>query len=191
MVVFEEISYAKTAIPERTLIRFFHGPPSRHKAKDIAGLPGRTTLLVLFAAAARTEIIAARLCRCSAESRRRRPLAGYQSRKWCAAIQEETLHSGAEIVETRFPVRRSNEPVLGTAAVTHSQRFAFQTEAREGVPLCRAEISLRLALQQLAERRLPDIAQPVLGVDKMVARKEIAVLFEHRNLTAGFTENTQ
>ena len=104
---------------------------------------------------------------------------------------EERLQSGTEIVETRLAVRRADKPILGTASVAHGQHFTVPAELRKGVPLRIPEVPLRLALQQMAKWRFADIAHPVFAVDEVVARKEVAVVFEHRNLAAGFTEDTQ
>jgi hypothetical protein len=155
------------------------------------GLPGRAALLILPAAAAGAQIIAASFYRCGAESRGRLPLLRYLPRKWLTAVQEETLQSSTEVVEARIAIGCLNETVFGAATVAHSQHFALPAITREGVALGCAEIPLHFALQQLVERRLPDIAQPVVAVDEVVARKEIAVVFEYRDLAASLAEDTQ
>ena len=105
------------------------------------------------------------------------------------AVQEEALQSRAQVVEARFALRRPDETVLGASAVAHGQHFAFAAVTRQGVPLGLAEIPLRRAFQQLAERRLADVAQAVFAVDVVVAREKVAVVFDNRDLAAGFAEN--
>ena len=148
-------------------------------------------LFVLEAAAARAGVIAAGFGRCLAESGRRFGLPGRQLGERFTGVHEETLEPGTKVVETRLAIGCFYEAVLGTAAVAHGQDFTCPAITRKGAPLCFSETSLRLAIQQLIERRFADVAQEVIEVNKVIARKEIAVVFEYGNLTACFAEYTQ
>ena len=158
--------------------------------KDAAGLSCPAALLKLSAAAARAGIIAAGPRRPWVEGRRRFAPPGCQSCKRFARVEEETLHPGTEIVEPRLAIRCIDEAILGAAAIAHGQNFAFPAIPRKGAALCFSETSLRFAIQQATERCFAYVAQPVIPVDKVIAREKIAVVFQYRNLAAGFTEHT-
>jgi hypothetical protein len=106
-------------------------------------------------------------------------------------MQEETLQSRTEVIETGFAIRGLNEAVLGAAAVAHRENFAFPAITRKGAALCFSETSLRLAIQQLIKRRFVDAAQSVVAINEVIAREKIAIMLKYRNLTAGFAEYTQ
>ena len=86
-------------------------------------------------------------------------------------MQEETLQSRAEIVESWIAIRRPDKAVLWAASITHGQHLALAAVTGKGIPLCFAEVSLCLAFQQLTQRRLADISQPVLAVHEVIAGK--------------------
>ena len=60
-------------------------------------------------------------------------------------VVEERLEAGAEVVEAGIAVGRSDEAVLGAAAVAGEADVAVEAELRQGVALVEPELPLLLA----------------------------------------------
>lgn len=97
--------------------------------------------------------------------------------------------AGAEIVEPRLSVRRESETILGTLAVAGEEVRARQTLLRKRSALALAKGSLRLPVNHLDQRRGADVAKQVLREDKVVARVDVAVLFESQSVAASLRKD--
>lgn len=99
-------------------------------------------------------------------------------------VVEECMVAGTEIVEPRLAVRRESETILGALAVAGEEIRARQTLLRQRSTLALAKGSLPLPVNHLDQRRGADVAKQVLREDKVVARVDVAVLFECQGVAA-------
>lgn len=108
-----------------------------------------------------------------------------------AAVSEKTLVACTQVVQSRFAIRRLDEAVLRASAVAHGSDLTLQTISGECIQFCLPECSLFRTIQQFGQRSLNDISEMMFCIDKMIAREEIAIVFDNRNVTASRTENAQ
>ena len=104
---------------------------------------------------------------------------------------KETLIAGAEVAQGFFAVRCSKESVLRASAIAHCQDFASLARERQPIQLGLSEGSLRSAFEQFNEWSFPNIPEPVLNVDKMIAGKEVSVMFDNGNIPADLPKYTE
>ncbi len=97
---------------------------------------------------------------------------------------EETLVCLAEVVQARLAIGRAAEAVLGAPAVAGKQPLALAALRREAVAFSPSESPLPLAIHHRRDTLLPDIAQAILGEDKMVAAVHIAIVLNHGAVAA-------
>ena len=102
---------------------------------------------------------------------------------------EETFITRAEVIQAFFAVRSPQETVLRASAITHRQNIADPAEVGQFIQLGLSEGSLQWALKQFNERSLTDIPETVFKVDKVIAGKEVPVMFNDRNIPAGRPKN--
>jgi len=99
-------------------------------------------------------------------------------------VREEPLEPGAQVVESRLAVRRPQQPVLRTLAPAVGQEFAATAECGQRLRLGIAEAHLAGREHHVAERRLLDVTEPVLGIDVVIAGIDAAVVLERDALAA-------
>ena len=104
-------------------------------------------------------------------------------------VVEERLEPGAQVVQPRLTIRRHDEAILRTFAVTGEAHVAFPAVTRQRIPLVLAEFELLGRGHQLDHVSCPDVAQQVVGLDKVVARVQIAVVLDGQPRAAGLVED--
>ena len=81
------------------------------------------------------------------------------------------------------------DAVFGTFAMAESEPLASLTTRGERVALIGSKGAKPMTQNHGDERRVDDIAKPMVGVREMIAGEEIAVMFHDRRMTAGISEN--
>ena len=107
------------------------------------------------------------------------------------AVGKEAFIAGTEVVETCFTVWGLDDAIFRASPVAHSPDVAFSTIPRQRSALGLSKGVLRRAFEQFEERGFTDIAQAMLRGDKVIARIEIPVVFDDRDIPAGGPKNTQ
>ena len=105
-------------------------------------------------------------------------------------MMEEVFESCAKVVQTRIAVRCGDKAILGTFAVTGEAHIAIQAVLRQRIQLVLAKFDLLWRSHQLDHVLVLDIAQKIVGFDKMVARVEIAIVFDGQARAAGLVKDT-
>ena len=98
---------------------------------------------------------------------------------------EEGLVAFAEIVEPVLAVGRREEAVARAFAVAGEQHRALAAGSRERIVFRVAEPALLLAEHEVAERRLPHVADEVARLDEVVAGIDVAVVLHDERGAAG------
>ena len=93
-------------------------------------------------------------------------------------MREEQLVSGTQVVQAFLSIRRANESMFRAFAMTGKADVTFAAVARQGVKLVLAEGGLRGAIHHTAQTLAQNIAQLIFGIDKMVTRIEVPVMFQ-------------
>ncbi len=75
--------------------------------------------------------------------------------------------------------------------MAHVQNLARLTVAGQGIQFRLPERPLRSTFQKVNQWSLLNIPQPMLRVDEVVARKEVSVMFNHGNISAGLPKDTE
>ena len=91
---------------------------------------------------------------------------------------EEGFVTGTEKVQARFSIRSLNKPVAGTLAVAGELHLALPAVLGQRVLLVLAELPLFIQPDKLHQSLLADVAEKKLWFDKMIARIEIAIMFQ-------------
>ena len=100
-------------------------------------------------------------------------------------VGEEFAVAGAEGVQAGLAGFRAVETVLGAFAVAEVQVLAGAAFARQAIALGDAEPDHRVGLHHFRDAVLADVAQQVLGVNKVITGIEVAVVLEDGVLAAG------
>lgn len=106
-------------------------------------------------------------------------------------MTEEKLVARAEIVKTDFTFGGLHESVPGTLTVTGKQNIARATTFRQAAALMSAELLLGGRANQGRHRLLENVAQPVFRPHEVVARVEIAVVFDGQRRSARVAEDAK
>jgi hypothetical protein len=104
-------------------------------------------------------------------------------------VLEEGFVTGTKIVQPRFSIGRLNKPVTGTFTIAGKLYFALQAVLRQGVLLRVSELSLLVRRDQLYQVLFFDIAQKKVWLDKMIARIQVAVMFQRQGIATGLGED--
>ena len=99
----------------------------------------------------------------------------------------------AQVIESRIAISIANEAILGTLSMTGKLIAAFPALARKGAMLDVAELLLFRTIEHFGERLLANVAEFILGKDKMIARIDVSVVFHHSGMStiAGKDTNTR
>ena len=108
----------------------------------------------------------------------------------CLCVGEELTVAGTEVVLTLTCFSCGNKPVLRALTVADEQMAASTALVGQKLRLVVTKLLLALAVGQLQERCLTDVAQQVVGSDKMVATIDVAVVFDTQGLAAGGGKRT-
>src|SRR5262249_17478036 len=170
---------------------------------DSSWLVSATTLFVFLAAHARARIISSR-----------RPLIGtaevslstpfhdigwssfltelfrHESHEW-VDVFEENLIALAEIIQAFLPIWRAKEAMFGTFSIAGKTIIAFAAISRQRIVLVLAELPLLARVDQRAQRILDDVAEFVLRINVVIARIEIAVVFNRQRRTTSLTKDAE
>ena len=92
---------------------------------------------------------------------------------------EELAVAGTEIIVSRIAVDIAHKTILWALAVAGKQKSALTALARKSSGLQFSEVALTVAVHQARERLLAYVAQTIFGIDKVVARIDIAVKLHH------------
>lgn len=84
-------------------------------------------------------------------------------------VLEEQPEPRTQVVQPVFAARCAEETMLRTAPVASEPNFALAAVTGKGVPLLQAKPALLTGTSQGFQRPDQDIAQPVLGIDKVIA----------------------
>ena len=107
------------------------------------------------------------------------------------AVSEKALIACTEVVQSRFAIRRPKDPVLRAPSMAQEKDLACLTVAGQRIEFGLTECPLSRALQKVSQRSLSNIPQSVLRVDEVIARKEVAVVFDDRDIAAGLPKDTE
>ena len=88
--------------------------------------------------------------------------------------------STTECRQTSISVFGAVETMFRTLAVTDIGKLAGETSVRKCITFFKTELILLLRCGHLPERALRYIADKIFGVDKMVTRIDITIMFYHR-----------
>ena len=95
---------------------------------------------------------------------------------------KELAVAGTEIVQPRFSVFVADEAVLRALPVTGEEEAALTALTGQRVVLQPCEGLLFVAIHEACQRLLADISQPVLGIDEVVARIDVATRLHHSRM---------
>jgi hypothetical protein len=156
--------------------------------------------LVLLAAAAGTGIVAAysgislsargRSGRCFRSLSLPVPEGGEFCKKR-PAVAKEAFVAGTKIVQPCFTIRCPENANLWASSVTEREDLTVQAIPGQSVPFGLAECPLRRPFDEIDEPSLTDIPKKVLFVHEVITGKKISTVFDHRDITAGFFEDTE
>lgn len=118
------------------------------------------------------------------------PLSGHFGNKGLAQ-GEKTLVARTQIVQSLLAVRCPDETILRAPSVAHCPDLTGPAVAGQCFLLGLSECSLGRTFEKLNQRDFPDIPEAVFIIDEVVARKDIPVMFDNRNIAAGRPEDTQ
>ena len=107
------------------------------------------------------------------------------------AVSEKTSIACTKIIEPCFPIRRPEDAIFRASPIAHGLDLASPAATGQSVLFALPEGPLYRTLDEANERSLPNIAQVMFSVNEMITRKEITIMFDHRNVTASFPKNTQ
>ena len=105
-------------------------------------------------------------------------------------MPEELPVARTEVVQSRFPLRGNREAMLGATTPAGVQHVALATEAGQGSLLVRSKSFRHRPFDHLPDTAIEHIAQPVFGVDIVVAGEERAVVFQSHGAAALLCEDT-
>ena len=95
-------------------------------------------------------------------------------------MREEHQVTSAEIIQTRLSIRSQSESVFWTFAPACKENRAILTVFRELIPLYQVQNCLCLPLLTSSISGISCILpEQVIAVDKMIARVDIAIMFDH------------
>ena len=106
-------------------------------------------------------------------------------------MAEEHLVSLAQHIHIWLTVLRVAETVLGALAVAQEIVVASLALQRQGITLVASEALLVFTAVHVGKLTGHDIAEAVLGIDEMVTRVDIAIVFDDHAIAADLAEGTQ
>ena len=104
---------------------------------------------------------------------------------------KEVLVPGAKVIQPILSCCGLRKAMLGTLAIAGESYVALLAIGRKSRSLGSAETSLLLRCNQRSHGALHDVAEPVLGINKVVALVEIAIVFNRERPPALGSEDTQ
>jgi len=104
-------------------------------------------------------------------------------------VVEEILVPGTEVVEPRLAIGGGEEAILGASSMTGEAHITVLAVERQRVALIGPELALLRRGHQLQHMFLTDVAQQIVGLDKMITGVEIAIVLHGQRVAAGFIEN--
>jgi len=104
---------------------------------------------------------------------------------------EETFVAGTEVVEIPCAAGRGHKPVLGATPIAEGKDFAGFAREGQTIELILPESPLPGTFEKLGEGSITDIAEPIALMHKVIATKDISVVFDHGNIPACLPENAE
>ena len=92
-------------------------------------------------------------------------------------MSEKGLETVAEVIQTRFAVGSHSEAVLGATAVAGKSDVTFLAHGWQSGLFVTAKSDLLRCRDEVNQRGLVDVAKFVIGLNEMVTRIKIAVMF--------------
>ena len=96
---------------------------------------------------------------------------------------EETVVALAQVIETGVTVSIEDEAILGTLSMTGKFIAAFFALTGQGTVLDVAELLLFGPIEHLGESLATNVAEFILGKDKMIARIDVSIVFHHAGMS--------
>lgn len=93
-------------------------------------------------------------------------------------MSEKGLESVTEMIQSRFAVGSRSKAVLGTTAIAGKSDITFLAHGRQGGLFIATKSDLLRCGDEVNQRGLVDVAEFVIGLNEMVARIKIAVMFK-------------
>jgi hypothetical protein len=103
-------------------------------------------------------------------------------------MTEEHFVTLAEDIHIRFSIACISKTVLWTLTMAKEIVIAALAFKREGIAFVASEELLLTTAVHIGKTGIPYIAQTILGIDKVVTRIHIAIMFNDKSVTAHFTE---
>ena len=97
---------------------------------------------------------------------------------------KKSLVAFAQVIQPRLAIWRSQESIFGTLPMAGKADVAFPAIARQRIQLVLPKLKLFIRADEIDHVVLLDVAEQVLGLDKMVARVQVAVMLEGQSVTA-------
>ena len=107
------------------------------------------------------------------------------------AVGEEPSVAGTQVVPSRLPVRRHQKAILGAPAIAHGPDLTGLAITGQRLQFGTPERLLGGTVQQLAQRRFPQVPQTMLGVDEVVAAVEVAIVLDDGHAAADFLKDAE
>ena len=98
-------------------------------------------------------------------------------------VVKKILIAFAQVIQPRLAIRRCNKSILGTLPVAGEADVAFPAIGRQGIQLVLPKLLLFVRADEIDHVILLDVAEQVVGLDKMVTRVKVAVMLEGQSVT--------
>ena len=96
---------------------------------------------------------------------------------------EESVVAVAQVIETGIAVSIVDESILGTLSMAGKFKAAFFALSGQGTVLDVAEFLLFWPIEHLGESPATNVAEFILGKDKMIARIDVSIVFHHAGMS--------
>lgn len=104
---------------------------------------------------------------------------------------EEVSIPRTEIVEAVFPIGSGDESVLGAFSVTGMPHLAIEAELRQSRFFGLPKFNLFLRVGQLNNWQFQNVAELVVGLDKVIATVQVAIVFDRQRSATLLAKDTQ
>jgi hypothetical protein len=106
-------------------------------------------------------------------------------------VGKKTFIARTQVVQSFFTIRRSEEAILRAPTITHRPDITCPAITGKSLQFGLPECSLLRTLEQLDQWSFLDVPKVMFSVNEVVTGKEISVVFDDWNITAGRPEDTQ
>ena len=103
----------------------------------------------------------------------------------------KVIEAGAQIVHAGLAVATFDESVFGTFPPTELEVVTTAALLGQGIALVHAKFFLHDRKCHITQMRLRDIAEPILGINKVVTRVHLTIMFNGKSFAAKFGLRTR